>query len=125
MSPTATLSRDASFSSTSSEPPQEDTTVPDPPIFTGDASSDFDFRDWSRMMFAKLDEMTRNYVDEKTKMEYVVSRTAREAFQKLLDRFEAMKGKGVAFGRAEPMVNYLAQYYDQDIRMIDLRFGGW
>lgn len=75
------------------------------------------------MMLAKLAEMTEAKVEEKVKMEYVVSHTGREAFQKLLDRFEEMKGKGVAFGSAKPMVLFLAQYYDEQIKMIDLRFG--
>lgn len=76
-------------------------------------------------MLAKLTEMTEAKVEESIKMEYVVKHTGREAFQKLLDRFEEMKGKGVAFGSAKPMVMYLAQYYDEDIRMIDMRFGSW
>lgn len=76
-------------------------------------------------MLAKLTEMTEAEVEEQLKMEYVVKHTGRAAFQKLLERFEEMKGKGVAFGSAKPMVMYLAQYYDEQIRMTDIRFPCW
>lgn len=73
-------------------------------------------------MYTKLDEM--GDADERTKIKYVLGRTSSAVYHKLMDVLPCLEDGGrYCCGSARQLVRNLAQYYDEDVRKVDLRFG--
>ena len=94
-------------------------------VFSGGEQSDsIGFKNWQARILDNLEAMTKAGCSESFKMHYVMDMTGCGPHNKLAERFAEAKAKGSAsFGGARPMVMFLSQYYDDDIRMTDIRFG--